>query len=672
MVNTPVKWLFILPILFLAIFPTSQAAFADDVYKSIENPEAKAFGNRVCTNKECAKLAAMLIHNRNEKINPCEDFGAYGCGNFKITSNEKSYLLEGTQSIHRKLKRILESSPEPNEKQWCNLARSFYKKCLDTTSDVYPGLRVLLDEIGGWPALAAGTSDWTEFDESFEEYIANIHRKYQLDFFFKVKVFNVKHDNRRQNIIQVTPTLVEFNSSHLNDLSKHGSRFNPKLNIEQFDAELVETLTFHGEHKVLYDNTSISLQFPGTWYHYNYEFPNFDFEKYFTRLFDGIALFDRETVVAFESAEYFRQFHKLLRPENRRKVANLASVLVLRHLLDIPKTEQSCMYYMNSALKYPTAQMYIEKHMDRDAVLKATEMVKLVKEELRESLKNASWLDDQTRANAILKVDKMAYSVGYPENLFNDTYVEDNWNIPPSPSSESFYQLAARIERKLIASSLSQIKRQPDTISWEMPILMVNAYYYPTKNKVVIQQGLFQLPFYDKNLPDYVNYATMGFIVSHEIMHAFDNQGRFYDAFGNDVNWWENATSVKYDEKTSCYVKQYTDEGVDGMLTLGENIADNVGIKLAYGAYKRLLKRSGEYTEPALPTFEKFSMEQMFFIVYNHQWCSNGQIEVDANDPHPPEDIRVKMVARNSKHFSKAFNCEKTSPMNPEEKCSIW
>uniref|UniRef100_A0A7E4V4Z4 Peptidase_M13 domain-containing protein n=1 Tax=Panagrellus redivivus TaxID=6233 RepID=A0A7E4V4Z4_PANRE len=536
MMNTAVRWLSTLPICVLAILLTSQAAFADDVYKSIENPEAKAFGNRVCTNKECAKLAAMLIHNRNEKINPCEDFGAYVCGNFKINSNEIGYHVEGMQTIHRKLKRMMESPPEPNEKPWYNLARSFYKKCLDTTSDVYPGLRVLLDEIGGWPALTA-------------------------------------------------------------------------------------------EIKILY-NEMDGEDINGSFAFLKKEIPNFDFEKYFKRLYDGIAPVDPETIVVLEFPEYFKQFHKLFRSENKRKVANYASFLILRHLFRLPITkinryiptrEANCLYLMyGDLLSYRVTKMYFEKHFDRDAVQKVTEMVKLIKEELRESLKNASWLDDKTRANAILKVDKMAYSVGYPENLLNDTYIEDNWNIPPSPSSESFYQLAARVERKLIASALLQIKLPPDTISWISPILIVNAYYQPSKNKIVIQQGYFQPPFYEKNLPDYINYATIGSIISHEIMHGFDSKGRFYDAFGNVVDWWENAASVKYDEKTKCYVKQYTAEGVDGLATLRENIADNVGFKLAYGAYKRLLKKRGLSTEPALSAFEKFTLEQVFFIAYNH------------------------------------------------------
>uniref|UniRef100_A0A7E4ZWB8 Peptidase_M13 domain-containing protein n=1 Tax=Panagrellus redivivus TaxID=6233 RepID=A0A7E4ZWB8_PANRE len=164
----------------------------------------------------------------------------------------------------------------------------------------------------------------------------------------------------------------------------------------------------------------------------------------------------------------------------------------------------------------------------------------------------------------------------------------------------------------------------------------------------------------------------MGATIGHEVMHGFDNQGRSFDAFGNVVDWWDNATSAKFTDKANCYVDQYTAQGIDGMLTLGENIADNVGFKLTYGAYKRLLKRRGGSAEPALPTFEKYSPEQMFFIASSHEWCNNGLNEGDINDPHPPPDTRLRMIARNSKHFGKAFNCEKTSPMNPEKKCSIW
>uniref|UniRef100_A0A7E4ZWH8 Peptidase_M13_N domain-containing protein n=1 Tax=Panagrellus redivivus TaxID=6233 RepID=A0A7E4ZWH8_PANRE len=440
MVNKPVKWLRILPTFLLAIFLTSQTAFAHDVYESIENSEAKAFGNRVCMNKDCVKLAAMFIQDRNDKVNPCEDFPAHICGNFKVNNNDPSYHTEGALILHRKLRRMIKSPPVPNEKPWYNLVRTFYKKCIDTASDIYPGLRVLLDEIGRWPALTAGTNVWTEFHESFEEYIANIHRKYRLYFFFKTIVVNVPvNETTKMNVIYILPAPMELNSSHLNDLSNHGSHFNPKPDSDLFDAELFETLTFHKANNALYDRNSASRQFHGPLSHYKEEFPNFDFAKYFTRLFDGIAPFDPETIVAFESAEYFRQFHKLLRPEYKRKVANYAGISVLQHLFDLRITkinkriqtrEANCFYLMyDDLLVYPISQMYVEKHVDRDVVQKVKEMVKLVKEELRESLETACWLDDKTRARALFKVDKMADSVGYPENLFNDTYVEENWNI---------------------------------------------------------------------------------------------------------------------------------------------------------------------------------------------------------------------------------------------------
>uniref|UniRef100_A0A7E4URZ1 Neprilysin n=1 Tax=Panagrellus redivivus TaxID=6233 RepID=A0A7E4URZ1_PANRE len=279
----------------------------------------------------------------------------------------------------------------------------------------------------------------------------------------------------------------------------------------------------------------------------------------------------------------------------------------------------SCIILTRDLFKYPLSQLYVKNHFDHDAVVpRVAEMIKLMKEELHKIIKKSDWLDDTTRSNAFKKLDHMKADIGYPENLFDDAFVSDVYNIPPSESSESYSALEARIQRRLRIVELSKISKKIDRTTWEgkASIIKSNAHNAPVLNKIIISAGILTLPHFSPNLPDYINYGTIGQIVAHEITHGYDNIGRLYDETGDERDWWKKETVDMYKAKSECLVKQYTKENYDGQLSLGENIADNGGMKLAFNAYKKLMASRGNVPEPALPGFEEFTPESLFFMTY--------------------------------------------------------
>lgn len=196
-------------------------------------------------------------------------------------------------------------------------------------------------------------------------------------------------------------------------------------------------------------------------------------------------------------------------------------------------------------------------------------------------------------------------------------------------------------------------------------------------------------------MPNYVSFAMIGAVISHELTHAFCSQGSRYDEQGNLNDWWDLSTAQRYFDKADCFVGQYEAERVpelggqrvNGRLSLGENIADNGGVKTALRAYSAW---AGGQTgaEPALPGFQNFSAEQLFFLAYanvsarlpsphgTQNWCSlvhprfAGQLL--SGDVHAPARLRATIPLRNRAEFGRAFGCPLGSPMNPRRKCSLW
>ncbi|XP_017492271.1 PREDICTED: neprilysin-2-like [Rhagoletis zephyria] len=269
--------------------------------------------------------------------------------------------------------------------------------------------------------------------------------------------------------------------------------------------------------------------------------------------------------------------------------------------------------------------------------------------------------------------------IGYPEILNNATELEkeyENLTIIPDNFMENVLNIL-----KWDSDKNLQLLHQPvDKEKWTTEPAVVNAFYNPNKNDIVFPAGIFQPLFYSNNYPKSVNYGGIGVVIGHEITHGFDDKGRQFDKDGNMMQWWNNATIEAFRERTQCIIDQYSkykieevDMYVNGRMTQGENIADNGGLKQAFRAYRKWVKRHGP--EPVLPGLN-LTHDQLFFLNYAQIWCGSMRPE-DAvtkirSSVHSPGFIRVLAPLSNSKDFAEAYKCKLGAPMNPVEKCSVW
>jgi endothelin-converting enzyme/putative endopeptidase len=208
----------------------------------------------------------------------------------------------------------------------------------------------------------------------------------------------------------------------------------------------------------------------------------------------------------------------------------------------------------------------------------------------------------------------------------------------------------------------------------------VNAYYSPSENNINFPAGILQAPFFSTQVDEAVNYGGIGVVIGHELTHGFDDQGRKFDGDGNFSNWWGPADGPEFERRASCVADEYSnfvavkdDKGevhLNGKLTLGENTADNGGLKLAYMS---MVRKYGDRVDEKV---DGFTPAQRFFIGFGQVWCENIRPqrarEMALTDPHSPGRYRVLGTIWSSSEFSKAFGCKTGDAMVPQNSCHVW
>jgi endothelin-converting enzyme/putative endopeptidase len=223
---------------------------------------------------------------------------------------------------------------------------------------------------------------------------------------------------------------------------------------------------------------------------------------------------------------------------------------------------------------------------------------------------------------------------------------------------------------------LNKIGKPVNKKEWFMTPPTVNAYYYPLNNDINFPAGILQPPFYDNKIDDAVNYGGIGAVIGHELTHGFDDQGRKFDAKGNMADWWTEQDAKAFNERVQCFVDQYAkyvavdDVHLNGKLTLGENVADNGGLRIA------LMALTDTLANKQVPKIDGYTPEQRFFIGWGQVWCTEDRPERSRmralTDPHSPGKYRVNGTLSNMPEFQKAFACNADQPMVSANACRVW
>jgi len=417
--------------------------------------------------------------------------------------------------------------------------------------------------------------------------------------------------------------------------------------------------------------------------------PNFYLSRYFTAA--GAPNFTQLNVT---NPDYFKQVNGVLESETLESlktyvswhVLNAAAPWLSQPFVDahfklqqkltgqkeIQARWKRCVNLADRELGEALGQRYVDITFGADGKRRMLKMVDALETSLAEDIHQLSWMSDETKKQAKVKLDAIRNKIGYPD-MYRD------YSSVQIKSSDLLGNIGRANEfesKRLIA----KIDKPIDRKEWRMSPPTVNAYYSGSFNEIVFPAGILQPPFFDKSMDDAINFGGIGLVIGHELTHGFDDQGRKFDPQGNLHDWWTEQDGKEFEQRVSCVANEYSnfvavdDQKLNGRLTLGENTADNGGARIALAALEHMIAE--DKTGKEGQKIDGYTPEQRFFLGFGRVWCEKSRPEVSRvrvlTDPHSPGKYRVDGVVQNMPEFQKAWGCKAGQPMVAENACHVW
>lgn len=682
-----------------------------------------------CSTPECEKIARAYAASINKNMDPCEDFYSYVCHGWKERHRippRKSHwdmfdklYFDVLEQLHESLEYLNLPTTEIGRK-----LQRLYKGCMDEIRREIIGvepLKEILRKIGNWPILGHRLNDdydwmhslaWITKNLAVSSFIINIYispdKKNTTKYILYVdqtslgigmnELLNISSEDRyfyNETILNVAYQLYTEK-----DTNTVINEINEMIEFESTLASFCKSIVERRNKEGLYNKMTLRelQQLFGK---------NVNIIAHLQEVFEGIFEVKDDMEVVVPVPEYVKKLGELIGKTSQKVVANYIGWRVVRRLSSFTtKTfrdsrftlinepigsekekplHEYCISTIDILLEYALGSIYIRDHFSPNIKPDIFKMVKEIKYAFKDIIKESKWIDDETKAAALLKLYHMKPIVGFPSWILDDTKINNYYEMLGNITEENFFKSVVTVLQFLSKKELMLLNASVDRnidYSWIGSPVVVNAYYNANANGLFLSAGILQFPFYQYGLPAYINFGSLGNVIGHEMTHAFDDEGGSFDEYGNLRNWWSPTVKKKFMNKSECFINQYGNYEpvnglkLDGRNTLGENIADNGGVREAFRAYKRYLKEHGNYNNKKLPYLDEYTREQLFFISYAYVWCSNEYDEVFEQavnyDPHSPSKFRVLGTLSNNKEFHEAFNCIPGDKMYKQDKCLLW
>ncbi len=644
----------------------------------------------------------------DKTADPCQDFFQYACGNFnKLHPIPPDRPGFGTSAIlydynEAILHAILDKAAVPNPSRTPNEQKigDYYASCLDTAAINREGLKPLESEFRRIDALKTkaelsallahdqligvnaflGFGEQQDFADARKQIAAVDQAGLGLperDFYIrtgetdqKIRDRYVEHVGNMFKLLGEPEAKAKADAQHVMDM-------------ETALAKASLDITSERDPKNVYHITSVADLEKMTpvidWKKFMADAGappvtelNVTYPPFFKTLNQVIDTTDLENVKAYLRWQLINSTPGLTLPQAFDDEDFSFSGKVLRGQQQQRARWRRCVQATDGALGEALGQVYAAQAFPPASKAATVQMVKDIEAAMDEDIDSLDWMSAATKTKAKEKLHGVANKIGYP----------DKWRDYSSLQVIRGDALgnalrASEFENK---RQLAKIGQPVDRGEFGMSPPTINAYYNPSMNDINFPAGILQPPFYDPEATDAVNYGHIGGIVGHELTHGFDDEGRQFDANGNLSDWWTEEDGKKFDAKADCEVKEYGDftvaggAKVNGKLTLGENTADNGGLRLAYLAFLADAKRK-DLDLKAMK--DGYTPQQQFFIAHAQNWCGATRPEQERlqvqTDPHSPRQFRVNGVVRNMPEFGQAFGCKAGAPMDPgPSACRVW
>ncbi|XP_054152475.1 neprilysin-1-like [Oppia nitens] len=685
----------------------------------------------VCTTGACDLAGKALKANLNVSVDPCNDFYEFACGGWKTTHTipeDKPFYFGDValqETIDQTIKASLSQTKSINDPMTVRYASDLFKCCIDNVTRESRGVSPLINAInviGGWPLVSPshGTDSY-DWKQSFSALIAVLgtHPIFGIDVMpdsndTKVNRFNfdsAPFGLGRNQLVNTSayPDIVNAYKKYILEAAlllggKNNSQTQQDIeDMVRFESKLAnETLTQEEKR-----DSSV-------WYN------RMSFEKFITltdKRVDWLNLINsiytkinstirvtKNDLVIVQDIKYYKAITKLLENTPKKVIANYFGWYAVsglgswttsafkkinfefNQLISGAVKDQElwryCLNDLSNGLEYAISRVYIDKSFTKKDKEKSSLIIKDIKDSYNNLIQMNDWLDESTKNKSLSKLNAIHRNVGYPDWILDNNELDHYYNLQRSVDFKKFFESILYLQNNAIFREYTSL-RQPVNLdkSWPMSPHIVNAAYEPTQNSITIPAGQLTPPYFDINIPAQINYGAIGSVVGHELTHGFDDEGSQYDADGNLVDWWTDTIHDRFNKKADCFINEYsnfvepqTHMHLNGNNTVGENIADNGGIRESYRAYELYLKTQPK--QQRLPHISQYTPEQQFFISYANTWCSIYRTEYIKNmieyNPHSPAKYRVNVPLSNFKTFSDVYKCSPQSQMNRKNKCVLW
>ncbi|KAM9443739.1 membrane metallo-endopeptidase-like 1 [Clarias gariepinus] len=641
---------------------------------------------------------------------------------FNILRDELEIVLKG----------VLETQSE-HDREAFKKAKVLYRSCMNESvieqRDSQPLLK-LIDSIGDWPVASEDWNNTAEDSWSLEDMLASLNSHYNKKVLLEMFVWPDDRDSSRHIIHIDQPSLgMPSRDYYLNDgnykkvreaylqfmvsmakivredrnLTQDDERvwedMMQVMELERDIANATSPVEERNDITVLYNKMTLrDIQ-------ETFNLGGFNWTRYIQGIMASVSItvHPDEPIVVYCSP-YLEKLDNLLSRYNRRTVQNyLVWMLIMdrvsslsRRMKDIrthyrkalhgTTVEEArwrdCVRYVQNNMENAVGALYVRETFAGDSKRMVGELIRKVQDSYVETLEELNWMDAQSKEKAREKAMAISEQIGYPDYILEDDNKKlDQEYIHLKFSEESYFENVLENLQATAQKAHKKLQEPVDPELWIIGAAVVNAFYSHNRNQIVFPAGILQPPFFSEKQPQALNFGGIGMVIGHEITHGFDDHGRNFDKDGNMYNWWSNFSTEQFEEQSKCMVQQYGKfswklaggQNVSGVTTLGENIADNGGVRQAYKAYMKWVEREGE--EPRLPGLD-MDHKQLFFLNFAQVWCGACRpeyaIQSIKTDPHSPLEYRVLGSLQNFEAFSEAFQCQRGTPMNPENKCRVW